>query len=488
MSDTVSDGMGSDSADNARVPRRRRQGAGRVIGAAVTINPVPPHVAAKSTRLATFILILCLPMFGQTFQYLIDLFPFYALSKAWPLLALPLVVYAVSKLPLPYKPLYALTLIYVIVVTPTLSMFQLGNGFFDAMATTVKTWSFMNYFSLAALLFLLKPDVATLRKTMIGLGIATFIIMIALWLVEPHDAYVQNQNQSKLLIYDDRGYHIYMPMFFGMFYVFYLNRRLWLERHWISGVLLVITCASLIAIYKERTALIAGAVAIVYGAAFSLSRAKRIPLIAVGMVGGMIGAFFAIRHLIDQLSSSLGASLSVRQETAALIYSYVTDQPLRWVFGVGSITRFSTTTLRDLFQDKHFFLADVGWLGTLFEYGIIGTVLIILVYVSGIRLARQAAASGDAEKPFRAALADYAVYLMVVSTIYSAVFTPGEVATISAIAIYCTGLRRRLLNDETAPLAEAPLEKESSVPSPTTGSRQRRRTVLDLQAPADRLA
>lgn len=437
----MSEGMGSDNAGALPV-RRRRQGPGRIIGAAKTVNPVRPAVAAKSTRLIVVLLVLCLPMFAQTFQYLVDLLPLYALSKAWPLLAAPLIVYAVAKLPLPYKPLYALLLIYVAVVTPMLSMFQLGNGFFDAMATTVKTWSFMNYFSLAALLFLLKPEIAALRRTIIGLGVATFIIMIALWLVMPHDAYVQNQAQSKLLIYDDRGYHIYMPMFFGMFYVFYLNRRLWLERHWQSGVLLVITATALATIYKERTALIAGAVALVYGFAFSLRRARRIPVIAVGIVAGAIGAFFAIRHLIDQMSASLGASLSVRQQTAALIYDYVTDQPLRWVFGVGSITRFSTVTLRDLFQDKHFFLADVGWLGTLFEYGIIGTVLIILAYVAGIRLALGASENGETDMPFRKALVDYAIYLLVVSTIYSAVFTPGEVATISTLAVYCVGLRR----------------------------------------------
>ncbi len=325
----------SDTTAADGIPRRQRRSQGRIIGATTTINPVSPRVAAKSNRLLIFLLIAALPMFGQTFQYLIDPLPLYALSKAWPLLMLPLAVYAVAKLPLPYKPLFAIALVYVVVVTPTLSMFQLGNGFFDAMATTVKTWSFLNYFSLAAMLFLLKPDIALLRKTMIGLGMATFLIMIALWLVMPHDAYVQNQAQSKLLIYDDRGYHIYMPMFFGMFYVFYLNRRFWLERHWASGVLLLITAAALVVIYKERTALAAGAAALVYGFAFSLRRSRRIPVIAVGIVGGMIAIFFAVRHLVDQVNESLGASLSVRQQTAAMIYNYVTDQPLRWVFGVG---------------------------------------------------------------------------------------------------------------------------------------------------------
>ncbi len=340
-------------------------------------------------------------------------------------------------------------LIYVAVITPIMSMFQLGNGFFDAMATTVKTWAFMNYFSLAAFLFLLKPGTPLLRKVMIGMGMATFGIMLALWLVMPHDAYVQNQSQSKLLIYDDRGYHIYMPMFFGMFYVFYLNRRLWLERHWISGVLLVATVTALIVIYKERTALIGGGAALLYGFAFSLRRSRRVPVIAAGIIAGMVGIFLAIRHLVDQVSATLGSSLSVRQQTAALIYDYVTDQPLRWVFGVGSITRFSSMTLHDLFRDKHFFLADVGWLGTLFEYGIVGTVLIILVYVAGFRLGRQAGDIDGPEEPFRKALADYGLYLLIVSTIYSAVFTPGEVASIAAIAIYCIGLRRPADRDET---------------------------------------
>jgi hypothetical protein len=433
----------SDTTADDSLPRRQRRIQGRVLGAATVVNPVSPRVAAKSNRLIIFLLVASLPMFGQTFQYLIDLLPLYVLSKAWPLLMFPLAVYGVAKMPLPYKPLFAVALIYVVVVTPMLSMFQLGNGFFDAMATTVKTWSFLNYFSLAAMLFLLKPEVALLRKTMVGLGMATFLIMIALWLVMPHDAYVQNQAQSKLLIYDDRGYHIYMPMFFGMFYVFYLNRRFWLERHWVSGALLLITATALVVVYKERTALAAGAAALVYGFAFSLRRRRRIPVISVGIMGGLVALFFAIRHLVDQVNASLGASLSVRQQTAALIYDYVTEQPLRWVFGVGSITRFSTVTLGDIFKDKHFYLADVGWLGTLFEYGIIGTVLIFLIYLTGFRLGREAGAVEGPELPFRKALADYGLYLLIVSTIYSAVFTPGEIATVAAIAIYCIGLKDR---------------------------------------------
>ncbi len=92
----------------------------------------------------------------------------------------------------------------------------------------------------------------------------------------------------------------------------------------------------------------------------------------------------------------------------------------------------------------------MGWLGTLFEYGIIGTVLIFLLYLTGFRLGRQTAALDGPEVPFRKALADYGLYLLIVSTIYSAVFTPGEIASIAAIALYCVGIREGASGGEPA--------------------------------------
>ncbi|MDR3397386.1 MAG: hypothetical protein P4M06_07465, partial [Pandoraea sp.] len=58
-----------------------------------TTDALPPVFAGGLPR--TFVvgcLVLLLPLFGQTFHYITALYPLWALSKAFPILTLPLVL------------------------------------------------------------------------------------------------------------------------------------------------------------------------------------------------------------------------------------------------------------------------------------------------------------------------------------------------------------------------------------------------------------
>jgi hypothetical protein len=94
--------------------------------------------------------------------------------------------------------------------------------------------------------------------------------------------------------------------------------------------------------------------------------------------------------------------------------------------------------LAQLFGNRMFFLADIGWLGVAFEYGVIGALLMLLVHLAGLRAATKWSCADD---PLSYALADYVLYLIVVSAVYSVVFTPGELTTVLALSYYLARVR-----------------------------------------------
>jgi hypothetical protein len=391
--------------------------------------------------------LLALPMFAQCFQYMVDILPLYALSKAWPLLVLPLFFWAMINLDIPYKLLQIVTLFWILGVTPCIGIVQLGNDVIAALATTAKVWAYSFAFSAAAALVLLQLPLATLRRILLWLGVGTYVIMLLLWAVIPARAYGGGDAVSKLFMYDpERGYHIYMPMFFGILLIFYLNRSFFCQPRLWKLVAVALAFLLMLMIYKERVALAAAAGSVIIGAALSARRWRfaALSLLAVAAVAGAL--YMADRaYEASNLSQSLGGSLAVRRVSVSTAWTYLTADPLRWLLGVGATTRFGDVTLGRLFGNRSFFLTDIGWLGVIFEYGVIGALLMLLVHLAGLRAAMRWAQEDDA---LSQAFGDYIVYLIIASAIYSVVFTPGELTTIMALSYYVNRMSRQERSDQ----------------------------------------
>ncbi|MCG5235023.1 hypothetical protein [Xanthobacter oligotrophicus] len=402
------------------------------------------HVLAKLAFAAT------LPLFAQVFYYLNEYPAPYLLSKAWPFLTLPLALYGMVRLKLPVGRMFLVVLAYGLGFTPMVSVIQLGNGFLDALTTTIKAWPFTYYFSLSAVLALLAVPPESIRKAVLGLGAATFFLMVIIYLVAPTSWYADNPADSKLLLFDlERGYRVYMPMFFGMILVFFLSRAFVLRRNILYGLGVALAFAPMLLIYKQRAAIAAALVVVAFGMAMSLPQRARRIVIGLALAATAVGLFLVGRKLgllpgggSGDAQDAFGASLSVRQNSSALAFAFLGDDPLRWIFGVGATTRFSTVTLNDIFGNDQFFIADLGWIGVVFEYGIIGAVLLAVLhfwcFATAFRLTR------GLDDPFALALSDYVLYLIISSAVYSVVFTPGELGVVMALTIYLDRRRRAL--------------------------------------------
>ncbi|MFG1301227.1 hypothetical protein V5F49_15650 [Xanthobacter sp. V3C-3] len=401
-----------------------------------------PGVHDAARLFAKAALVASLPLFAQVFYYLNEYPPPYLLSKAWPFLTMPLALYGMIRLRLPAGGMYLVVLAYVLGFTPLVSMIQLGNGFVDALTTTVKAWPFTFYFSLSAMLALLAVPPASIRTAVLGFGAATYVLMVLIYAVAPTSWYADNPADSKLLLFDtERGYRVYMPMFFGMILVFFLARASVLKRNVVYGAGIALAFLPMLLIYKQRAAIAAALVVVAFGMVMSLPPRLRRMAIGLGMIAVAAGLVLVARKLglvpggpSANVEDTLGASLSVRQNSSALAFAFLGDDPLRWLFGVGATTRFSTVTLNDIFGNEQFFIADLGWIGVIFEYGVVGASLLAALY--GWCLVWVMRATRGSADPFALALGDYVLYLIVSSAVYSVVFTPGELGVVMALSVY----------------------------------------------------
>lgn len=410
-------------------------------------------------------LMLALPMFGQSFHYMIDAPPLYALSKSWPMLSVPLVMFSLTQVRLPYTPLCVAMMVYLVGVTPALSIVQLGNRFDDAWMTTVKVWPFLYYFSASAVFIILRPTVRQVSRVLLALGALTFIMMLVLWLVVPTHAYKSDPALSKLFLHDlERGYRIYVPMFFGILFLFYLV-RLYLEKPqlWIPPA--IITCLVLmLVIYKQRTEM-AGILLIMGLAVLTSARGWwRTLTWTLSAVLGSVALIILVAEMMERADDVLGASLSIRQHSITLALAYLEASPWRWLFGVGATTRFGDVRIQDILGgDDSFYLADIGWVGVIFEYGVIGALLILAVYIAGWRTAvgkvdarstdGTAAQPAGRLSPLQKALGDFFLYAIITSLIHSVVFKPGEIMTVMALAAW---LRIHSVPSAARPTGAAP--------------------------------
>lgn len=389
--------------------------------------------------LPVWLLVASLPMFGQVFHYVIDVPPLYYLSKAWPLLTLPLAILGLMRVAAPYRMMYLAALAYTLAVAPAMSMVYLGNLPLDALATTVKAWPLAYYFSLLAALVLLRVPPALLARSFHAYGVATWGLMFVLWVVVPAGFYVTDPAESRLFLFDfERGYRIFMPLFFGMFALFHAAERFCRDRRGRDALLVAVAIVGLLLIFKQRTQTAAALLVLGWILFTRSSGLLRSLLLAAICIGSALFLAMLLGPLGARLLEGLGASLTIRQQALAMALEFLAADPLRWIFGVGSITRFSEVTLFDIFGTEHFYLADIGWAGIVFEYGVVGGLLILGVYLAGLREAlRPRPTDGPV---LEAALAHLILFLVLVTTIYPPMYAPGEVALATAALVY---LRRR---------------------------------------------
>lgn len=157
----------------------------------------------------------------------------------------------------------------------------------------------------------------------------------------------------------------------------------------------------------------------------------RILILMLGPVG--LAGLFSINYLGSLFGSTGANGLDIRVETIKGATEFLGDDPLRWLLGVGTISPASSDSLQSYFN-HFFFLGDITWIGIIFEFGLVGAALILLLQLRGLAFYHRNLARLDSD--FLLSLRDYVLFEVVISNLYPLTLSPGESMMICAIFVY----------------------------------------------------
>jgi hypothetical protein len=395
---------------------------------------IPALFSAAPARPRVMLWLLAvLPLFGQTFHYISVLPPLWALSKAFPVVSLPLMFRLGSYVRFPMTRQVLLSFGWLALSPSVAAIFYFHESFFTAITAQVKLLPILYFFSFLALLLTLQPTLRELARCFIILGAVTTGVLILLWAVIPDSWYNGSYvfGSEPFFSSDNRGHRIRMTMYFPIIMLFFCYRRAFFERslRYLLGA--AIAFAVTLLIVKTRAMIIGITGVVLIRSLLWVRPLTRILLLLCSPFA--LVSMFSAGYLASTFSTSADSGIAIRGITAAEAGQFLGNSPLRWFFGVGTLSPTSKESLTDYFH-HFFFLADIGWLGVVFEYGGLGALLFVLLELRGMAFYRRLRA--HVEDDFLGALFDYLLYVLLISFVYPPTLTPGETATILAIFIY----------------------------------------------------
>ena len=150
----------------------------------------------------------------------------------------------------------------------------------------------------------------------------------------------------------------------------------------------------------------------------------------VFLLATLLPLLFTIPYLRSIFATDQSSGFDMRWGTVTDALDFLGTNPLHWIFGVGTLSPLDPAGLITWFN-HFFFLADITWLGVIFEYGLVGALLILLIPVRGLMLSRIVPQSR-----LLASLRDYLLYALLISPLYPLTLSPGEVAIILSLFVF----------------------------------------------------
>jgi hypothetical protein len=378
-------------------------------------------------------LVALLPLFGQTFHYMKVLPPLWALSKAFPVLALPLALVLLAGARAAGTRQVLVTFVWLLIVPTLIATWTFQQTFFVGLAAQVKLLPLLYFFSFLGLLRWLQPTLREVAASFLIVAAATMLALTLIWLAAPQSWYSGHYavGDAPLLSQDSRGNRIRMPMYFGIIGIFFCLGR-FLQGRRIPWLLLALSGVALIFFLVRTRSTVLGVLVILALNVF-LAASTRMRLVLVALLPLAAVAIFSTSYMASIFSTDQASGFDIRWISTVKAVAFLGDNPLRWVFGVGTISPLDPAALMTYFN-HFFFLADITWVGVLFEYGLIGALLILALPLRGLTLL-QSAGHGT-QDAFLGALKSYLLYVILISELYPMTLTPGEIAVILAVAAY----------------------------------------------------
>jgi hypothetical protein len=409
--------------------------SGRLVAASTSASAMAPALAPPLRLSRLGALVIMLPLIFQVFHYIVDVPPLYAVSKALPLLLSPLAIVAFCFCRLPYRGWFVALGLYALLVTPVVSALDFGEGFSATLTTQIKLLPITYYFAFFAILWVVQPTYDELVSAFVGVGVVSLALLPLLWATVPEAAYYGSDEQTKLFNFEPlRGFRITLPTYFIEIFILYLNRRFWVTKAPGDLLLMALSFVPLVLFNKER-AVIGGlaAVVVLVGLAGQPLR-RKVMFVAVA------AAIVICVMIFWNVSAGLAQddSVAVRQGSYRIAWDALNDQPLGWLIGLGTMSHFRMESFRQLYG-HFFYLADIGLLGVVYEYGLIGCLLFLTIYSKILLYFRRGLAA--TRDPFLFAFRDHIWFQLLTAFVSPITYAPAEWAAVLALFVY---FRRRI--------------------------------------------
>ena len=391
------------------------------------------HPAAIPLRWAyVLLLLILLPLFGESFHYVKALPPLWALSKAFPLLSLPLALVLLRGERPQFARQLLLSLLWLFLLPSFTAIFAFQQDFFTGLTAQVKLLPLLYFFSFLGLLRWLKPSTKEVATGFLLCAAVTFALLLGLWLLAPQSWYSSTYTigDSPILSIDNRGNRIRMPMYFGIIGLLYCIRRFRSGRSAAWLLLAAAGFALVVGVVRLRAMVLALAIVTTLNA-IRWSRPK-FRILWIVLLPALLSLLFTVPYLRTIFSTDATSGFYIRWTTFTEAVDFLGVNPLNWLLGVGTISPLDPAGLITYFN-HFFFLADITWLGVIFEYGLIGALLLLLLPIRGLLLFGKLVPS--ATSPFLGSLQDYLLYAICISPFYPLTLSPGEVTIILAVFV-----------------------------------------------------
>ena len=160
-----------------------------------------------------------------------------------------------------------------------------------------------------------------------------------------------------------------------------------------------------------------------------------------------IWGLFQVPYIASVFDTTAASGFDVRATSTRIALDTLGSDPLHWIFGVGTLSPLDPAAMMTWFN-HFFFLADITWLGIVFEYGVAGAILLLILPLRAFALAWAVRRRFDT--PFLAAVQDILLYLILVSPLNPITLAPGEVTMLLALLVYVRALIDRAEEEQDA--------------------------------------
>lgn len=249
--------------------------------------------------------------------------------------------------------------------------------------------------------------------------------------VDPKELYTKGGN---LILKDSKGYRFKFQDIFIVIYLFYnLRKFIYRKNKLFSGLLIVLIILYLIFFQQERAELLSILIVLCWRLLTKSSSAIKAAYIFL-TAAILIWVLWQPNLYSDVISNIDFSSLNAREHTFEICYHFISSSFYNLMSGAGNLNSIWKNGFTRMYG-TNFFLADIGWVGITFEFGLIGALLCLYLYIKVIRETEKTATVY--QSPMLYAIADYLTVRLILS-----IFSPhipyfvGIYTSILAIDLY----------------------------------------------------